>query len=75
MPTRKPRTPVALPAGANQARLPHPRVRTFGSIEDPRRAPLELRGTHNATRPIERPGFGPPDAVRQAQLPTAAIAA
>ena len=50
-------------------------VRTFGGVEDLRRALLEFRETDNATWLIERHGFRPPNAVRQDQLSTAALAA
>ncbi len=50
-------------------------VRTFDSIEDLRQALLEFRKTYNSTWLIERHGFKTPDAVRQDQLSTAALAA
>jgi transposase InsO family protein len=50
-------------------------LRTFDTVEDLRRALLEFRETYNATRLIERHGFRPPNAVRQDQLSTAALAA
>jgi putative transposase len=50
-------------------------VRTFATVEDLRRALLEFRETYNATWLIERHGFRPPAAIRNAQLPTAARAA
>jgi transposase InsO family protein len=50
-------------------------VRTFGTVEELRAALLEFRETYNATWLIERHGFRPPNAVRQDQLSTAALAA
>jgi putative transposase len=50
-------------------------VRTFETVEELRRALLEFRDTYNATWLIERHGFRPPNAVRQDQLSTAALAA
>jgi transposase InsO family protein len=50
-------------------------VRSFATVEELRRALLEFRETYNATWLIERHGFRPPNAVRQDQLPTAALAA
>lgn len=50
-------------------------VRTFDNVEDLRVALLEFRVTHNTTWLIERHGFLPPAAVRNAQLPPAAMAA
>jgi putative transposase len=50
-------------------------VRTFDTVEDLRWALLEFRETYNATWLIERHGFRPPNAVRQNQLSTAALAA
>jgi len=50
-------------------------LRTFDGVEELRRALLEFRDTYNATWLIERHGFRPPNAIRQEQLPTAAIAA
>ena len=50
-------------------------VRSFDTIEDLRQALLEFRETYNATWLIERHGFRPPNAVRQDQLSTAALAA
>ena len=50
-------------------------VRTFGTLEELRQALLEFRETYNATWLIERHGFRPPNAVRQDQLSTAALAA
>ena len=50
-------------------------VRTFDTVEELRQALLEFRDTYNATWLIERHGFRPPNAVRQDQLSTAALAA
>ena len=50
-------------------------VRTFETVEELRQALLAFRETYNATWLIERHGFRPPSAVRQKQLPTAALAA
>jgi transposase InsO family protein len=50
-------------------------VRTFDTVEELRRALIEFRETYNATWLIERHGFRPPNAVRQDQLSTAALAA
>jgi transposase InsO family protein len=50
-------------------------LRSFDTVEELRRALLEFRETYNATWLIERHGFRPPDAVRQDQLSTAALAA
>jgi transposase InsO family protein len=50
-------------------------LRSFDTVEDLRQALLEFRETYNATWLIERHGFRPPDAVRQHQLSTAALAA
>jgi putative transposase len=50
-------------------------VRTFDTVEELRQALLEFRETYNATWLIERHGFRPPNAVRQDQLSTAALAA
>ena len=50
-------------------------VHTFGTVEQLRRALLAFRDTYNATWLIERHGFRTPDAVRQRQLPPAALAA
>ena len=50
-------------------------VRTFDTVEDPRRALLEFRETYNSTWLIERHGFRPPAAVRGEQLSAAALAA
>jgi putative transposase len=50
-------------------------VRTFDTVEELRQALLDFRETYNATWLIERHGFRPPDAVRQDQLSTAALAA
>ncbi len=48
---------------------------TFGTVEELRVALLEFRETYNATWPIERHGFRPPEAARRNQLSTAALAA
>jgi putative transposase len=50
-------------------------VRTFGTVEELRRALLDFRDTYNATWLIERHGFRPPDAIRREQLQPAALAA
>jgi putative transposase len=50
-------------------------IRSFDTVEELRRALLEFREIYNATWLIERHGFRPPDAVRQDQLSTAALAA
>ena len=50
-------------------------VRTFDTVEQLRLALLEFRQTYNSTWLIERHGFRTPDAVRQDQLFTAALAA
>jgi putative transposase len=50
-------------------------VRSFDTVEDLRQALLEFRETYNATWLIERHGFRPPNAVRQDQLSTTALAA
>jgi transposase InsO family protein len=50
-------------------------VRTFATVEELRRALLAFREVYNATWLIERHGFRPPAAVRQGQLPAAALAA
>ena len=50
-------------------------VRSFDTVEELRAALLEFRDTYNSTWLIERHGFKPPDAVRQDQLSTAALAA
>jgi putative transposase len=50
-------------------------VRSFDTVEDLRQALLQFRETYNATWLIERHGFRPPNAVRQDQLSTAALAA
>ena len=50
-------------------------VRTLDGVEDLCRALLDFRETYNSTRLIERHGFRPPSAVRQDQLPSAALAA
>ena len=50
-------------------------VRSFDTVEQLRQALLEFRRTYNSTRLMERHGFRTPDAVRQDQLFTAALAA
>jgi transposase InsO family protein len=50
-------------------------VRTFATVEELRRALLAFREVYNATWLIERHGFRPPAAIRQEQLPAAALAA
>ncbi len=50
-------------------------VRTFQTIEELRLALLKFRETYNTTWRIERHGFITPQAVRQNQLPPAALAA
>jgi transposase InsO family protein len=50
-------------------------VRSFNTVEELRQALLEFRETYNAAWLIERHGFRPPNAVRQDQLSTAALAA
>jgi hypothetical protein len=50
-------------------------VRTFDTVEDLRQALIEFREIYNATWLIERHGFRPPNAVRQDQLSSAALAA
>ena len=50
-------------------------VRTFDTVEQLRQALLEFREAYNASWLVERHGFRPPDAVRQDQLSTAALAA
>jgi len=50
-------------------------VRTFDTVEQLRQALLTFRRTYNSTWLIERHGFRPPNAVRQDQLSTAALAA
>lgn len=50
-------------------------VRSFATVEELRRALLEFRETYNATWLIDRHGFRPPTAVRDEQLPAAALAA
>jgi hypothetical protein len=52
-----------------------PGLRTFDTVGQLRQAPLELRWTCNSTWLIKRHAFRPPDAVRQDQLSTAALAA
>ena len=50
-------------------------VQTFDTVEQLRLALLEFRRTYNSTWLIERHGFRTPDAVRQDQLSTTALAA
>lgn len=50
-------------------------VRTFDTVEQLRQALLEFCRTYNSTWLIERHGFRTPDAVRQDQLSTVALAA
>jgi transposase InsO family protein len=50
-------------------------LRTFDTVEELRVALLEFRDTYNHSWLIERHGFRPPNAVRQDQLSTAALAA
>src|SRR3712207_4016356 len=50
-------------------------ARTFDTVEELRQALLEFREVHNSTWLTERHGFRPPNAVRQDQLSTAALAA
>jgi hypothetical protein len=50
-------------------------VQIFDTVEDLRQALLEFRETYNTTWLIERHGFRPPAAIRQDQLPPAALAA
>jgi putative transposase len=50
-------------------------VRSFATIEELRRALLAFRQAYNATWLIERHGFRPPAAIREEQLPAAALAA
>jgi putative transposase len=50
-------------------------VRTFDTVEELRQALLDFRKTYNAAWLIERHGVRPPDAVRQDQLSTTALAA
>lgn len=51
------------------------RVRTFDTVEQLRRAPIEFRDTYNSTWLIERHEFRPSSAIRAEQLPPAAKAA
>jgi hypothetical protein len=46
-----------------------------GTVEELRAALLDFRETYNATWLIERHGFRPPAAIRNEQLPAAALAA
>jgi putative transposase len=50
-------------------------VRTFDTVEELRQALLAFRETYNSTWLIQRHGFRPPVAVRDQQLPAAALAA
>jgi transposase InsO family protein len=50
-------------------------VQTFDTVEELRQALLAFRDTYNSTWLIERHGFQTPAAVRQGQLPPAALAA
>ena len=50
-------------------------VRSFGTVEELRRALLASREAYDTTRLIERHGFRPPAAIRQEQLSPAALAA
>jgi putative transposase len=50
-------------------------VHTFDTVEELRQALLAFRDTYNSTWLIERHGFQTPAAVRQGQLPPAALAA
>ena len=50
-------------------------VRSFDTVEELRAALLAFRDVYNTTWLIERHGFRPPNAVRQDQLSTAALAA
>jgi putative transposase len=50
-------------------------VRTFATVEELRQALLAFRKTYNSTWLIERHGFRPPTAIRNAQLQPAALAA
>jgi transposase InsO family protein len=50
-------------------------VQTFNTVEQLRQALLAFRRTYNSTWLIERHGFRTPDAVRQDQLSTKALAA
>jgi hypothetical protein len=52
-----------------------PGLRTFDTVGQLRQAPLKLRRICNSTCLIKRHAFRPPDAVRQDQLSTAALAA
>ena len=63
------------PARGTEARLPHLWVRSFDTVEELRAALLAFRDTYNATWLTERHGFRPPNAVRQDQISTAALAA
>ena len=50
-------------------------VRPFDTVEELRQALLAFRETYNSTWLIDRHGFQTPTAVRQNQLPSAALAA
>jgi len=50
-------------------------VRSFATVEELRQALLAFRETYNTTWLVERHGFRPPAAIRQEQLPAAALAA
>jgi putative transposase len=50
-------------------------VRSFATVEELRQALLAFRETYNATWLIERHGFRSPAALREEQLPAAALAA
>ena len=50
-------------------------VRTLATVEEPRRALLAFRELDNSTWLLERHGFRPPAALRDQQLPSAALAA
>ena len=50
-------------------------VRTFDTVEELRVALLAFRETYNTTWLVERHGFRPPAAIRNEQLPPAALAA
>ena len=50
-------------------------MRSFATVEELRQGLLAFRETYNATWLIERHGFRPPAALREEQLPAAALAA
>jgi transposase InsO family protein len=50
-------------------------VRSFATVEELRQALLAFRELYNATWLVERHGFRPPAAIREQQLPAAALAA